>query len=148
MATTTGTPGVRRRRALVLAGATLAPVVPWLVARATGTELEVTLGGQPSMVISLPLVIITALAASLAGWAVLAVLQRVSHSGRTGRAVWTGLAVAGLLGSFLPLAATEASGATKVYLALAHVAVAAVLIPGLRATVPSREAARVPEWSK
>lgn len=29
--------GVRRRRALTIAGAALAPVVPWLVAQTTGT---------------------------------------------------------------------------------------------------------------
>ncbi|MGH3679137.1 MAG: DUF6069 family protein [Natronosporangium sp.] len=139
MTTTTDTTNirVRRRRALTVAGATLAPVVPWLVAQVTGTELEVTLGGQAPMVIGLPIVLGTALAAALAGWAALAVLRRVS---RHGRAVWTGLAVAGLLGSFLPLASAEASGATTTYLALAHVAVAAVLIPGLRGTVPSRPA--------
>lgn len=147
MPTTTTTPLVRRRRALTLAGATVAPVVPWLVAQATGTELEVTLGEQAPMVISLPFVIVTALAAALAGWAALAILRRVSRTARAARDLWAGLAVAGLLGSFLPLASAEASGATTIYLALAHVAVAAVLIPGLRGTVPSQPA-RVTEGSR
>src|SRR5258708_29467603 len=82
---------VRKRRALVVAGATLAPTAVWLVAQATGTELNVTLAGQPPMVVSLPFVVVTALAASLAGWGALAVLQRAtSHA----RRLWTGLAVA------------------------------------------------------
>lgn len=132
--TATAPAGVRRRLALTIAGATLAPVLPWLAAQATGTELEVIIAGQPPMVVGLPAILATALAAALAGWAALAVLHRVT---RRGRAVWTGLALAVLIGSFLPLATVETSGAARTYLALAHITVAAVLIPGLRGTVPA-----------
>jgi hypothetical protein len=126
---------VRRRRLLTLAGATLAPTLLWLLAKATGTELEVTVGGQPPMVITLPLVIAAALGASLAGWAALAVLRRVTGRGRV---VWTARAVLALLLSLGPLATADTSPAARTYLVLMHVAVAAVLIPGLRGTVTTR----------
>jgi hypothetical protein len=131
---TPGTPAVRRRRVLTIAGATFAPVVPWLAAQATGTELEVSFGDQAPMVIGLPQVLATALAAALAGWAALAVLWRLS---RHGRALWTGLAVAWLFASFAGPLSADATAAVQVYLVAAHLAVAAVLIPGLRGTVPA-----------
>lgn len=122
---------VRRRRALTVAGATLAPTAVWLIARATGTELKVTMAGQPPMVVNLPFVVVTALAAALAGWGALEVLQRVTSRGRR---LWTGIAVAALLVSFGPVATVETNTAARTFLALMHVAVAAVLIPGLRGT--------------
>lgn len=39
-------PPVRRRTVLSVTGATLAPAVPWLLSRATGTELKVGMSGQ------------------------------------------------------------------------------------------------------
>ncbi|MGV9310227.1 MULTISPECIES: DUF6069 family protein [unclassified Nonomuraea] len=47
--------------------------------------------------------------------------------------------------SFLPIVAAEASGGTKGALALMHLAVAAVLIPGLRSAGVARAAGRSPE---
>jgi Family of unknown function (DUF6069) len=122
---------VRKRRALTVAGATLAPTAVWLIARATGTDLKVAMAGQPPMVINLPFVVVTALAAALAGWAALVVLQRITSHGRT---LWTGIAVAALLVSFGPVATVETTTAARAFLALMHAAVAAVLIPGLRVT--------------
>jgi Family of unknown function (DUF6069) len=130
--------GPGRRRVLAVAGAALAPTAVWLLAQATGTELKVTLAGQPPMVISLPVVIGTALAASLAGWVVLAVLQRTT---RHARALWTGLAIAALLASFGPVAIVETNAGVRALLALMHVTVATVLILGLRGTVPAHRAA-------
>lgn len=125
---------VRKRRALAVTGAALAPIAIWLLAQATDTELKVTLAGQPPMVVSLPFIVLTALAAALAGWAALAVLQRAtSHA----RAQWTGLAVGALLASFGPIAIAQTSAAARIFLALMHVAVATVLVLGLRATVPA-----------
>jgi hypothetical protein len=129
---------VRKRRALAVACAALAPTAVWLVAQATGNELEVTLAGQPPMVVSLPFVVVTALAASLAGWGAMAVLQRVSNHART---LWTGLAVAVLLVSFGPIAAAETNAGARTFLALMHVTVAAVLVLGLRGTVPTHGSA-------
>lgn len=130
--------GPGMRRALAVVGATLAPTGVWLLAQATGTELKVTLASQPPMVISLPFVIGTALAASLAGWGALAVLQRTtSHA----RALWTGLAIAALLASFGPVAIVETTAGARALLALMHVTVATVLILGLRGTVPAHRSA-------
>ena len=126
---------VRNRRTLVVAGAALAPTAVWLVAQATGHDLEVSLAGQPPVVVSLPFVVVTALVASLAGWGALAVLQRVTSHART---LWTGLAVAALIVSFAPIATVETNAAARTFLALMHVAVAAVLVPGLRGTLPAR----------
>lgn len=121
----------RRRRALTVAAATTAAVLPWIAAQATSVELEVVTGGLPPMVVGLPMVVSAALAASLAGWGTLALLER-----RTGRArrIWTAVAVAVLLISLAPLPTVEAATGARVCLALMHVAVGAVLIPGLRAS--------------
>jgi Family of unknown function (DUF6069) len=127
-----------KRHALAVAGAALAPTVVWLLAQATGTELKVSLAGQPPMVVSLPFVVATAAAASLAGWGALAVLRRVtSHP----RRLWTCLALAALLLSFGPVAAVETSTAARTYLALMHIAVATILILGLRGTVAAHRPA-------
>jgi hypothetical protein len=110
----------------------------WLLAQATGTELKVTLTSQPPMIISLPFVIGTALAASLAGWGVLAVLQRTTiHA----RALWTSLALAALLASFGPVGIVETSGGTRAFLALMHITVATVLILGLRGSLAANRSA-------
>lgn len=121
---------VRRRRALAVAGATVAAILPWLAARAAGVEFDVVSGGRP-MVVGLPLVVATALVVSLAGWGALALLER-----RTARArrIWTAIAVAVLLLSLVPLPTVETETATRACLVLMHIAVGAVLIPGLRAT--------------
>lgn len=129
------TTAVRRRRALTVGGATLAATAPWLLAQAIGTDLQVTMAAQPPMVVGLPFVVGTALTASLAGWGALAVLQRVTSRARMW---WTALAVTALLVSFLPVVSAQTSAAVRVLLALTHIAVAAVLIPGLRSTVPAR----------
>ena len=134
MTTLANTPTARmhRRHPLVVGGAVLAATVIWLVSQAADVELKVTLSGQPPMVIGLPLVVATALTASLAGWGLLAVLERIS--GRA-RALWTGSALLALVASFGPLATAEATGAARLTLALMHLAVAAVLIPMLPRTV-------------
>jgi hypothetical protein len=126
---------VRRRRALAVAGATAAAVLPWIAARATGVELAVDPGWLPPMVVGLPMVVPAALAASLAGWGTLALLER-----RTGRArqIWTAVAAVALLISLAPLPAVEAAAETRAYLALMHLAVGAVLIPGLAAGTRTR----------
>jgi Family of unknown function (DUF6069) len=128
------TTAVRRRRALTVTGAALAPTAVWLLAQATGTELKVTLAGQPPMVVSVPIIVVTALAASLAGWAALAVLRRTTSHART---LWTGLAVAALLASFGPVAIVQTNAAARTFLALMHLTVATVLILGLRGTIPA-----------
>lgn len=125
----------RARRTLTLAGASLAPAALWLAAQAAGIELTVAMSGRPPMTIGLPAVLATAAAASLAGWGALAVLARVSS--RPGRS-WTVVASAALVLSLLGPAAAEADTATRAVLLAMHLAVAAVLIPGLRRATPGR----------
>jgi hypothetical protein len=119
---------VRRRRALTVAGATAAAMAVWLVARAAGTEPTVTMRGQAPMVIGLPIVVVTALAASLAGWIAVSALERLI---RQPRPWWPAVALAALAASFLPILSGQADGATRITLTMLHIAVAAVLIPGL-----------------
>lgn len=129
-------PGRAGRRALVVAGAVLVTALVWVVGEPLlGNDLVVTSPGQPTQDLGLAAVLFVALAASLLGWAALAVLERF-----TARAVliWTIAALVVLVASFLPLFGVEASGGSKIVLALLHVAVAAVLIPGLRRTARGR----------
>jgi Family of unknown function (DUF6069) len=110
------------------AGAAAAAAAVWLVARAAGAEPTVTMGDQPPMAIALPTVISVALAASLAAWITVYALRRLT---RRARALWPAVALVTLAVSFLPVLFARADGATRVALAAMHVAVAAVLIPGL-----------------
>lgn len=131
---------LRRRRWLAVAGATVAAVLPWTAAQASGEELRVVSAGLPPMVVNLPMVVSAVIAVSLAGWGLLALLER-----RTDRArrIWTTVAVAVLLISLVPLPTVEATTATRVYLALMHIAVGVVLIPGLLAGTAKASAAPV-----
>src|SRR6266508_1043318 len=81
---------IRRRRALTVAGATAAAAAVWLVARAAGTEPTVTMGAYAPMTIGLPMVVLTALAASSAAWIAVSVLQRLT---RHARGLWPALAL-------------------------------------------------------
>ncbi|TDD66380.1 hypothetical protein E1262_22315 [Jiangella aurantiaca] len=105
----------------------MAAAVPWAVASIAGADLEVTTGGW-TMDVGLPLVLGAALGMSLAGWGLLILLWR-----RTGdaRRTWTGIALAVLLLSLGGPLTADAPAETRVYLTLMHVAVGAVLIPGL-----------------
>ncbi|MCW2912232.1 MAG: transcriptional regulator [Actinomycetia bacterium] len=131
---TTSSAARRRVRAVAVGGAVLATSLLWLVAHALGTNLRVDQhNGSGSQVISLPLVIGFTLVVSLLGWGVLAVLE---HYTRLARTIWSVLAVAVLLLSFVPIVAVSATSGTKTMLSLIHIAVAAVLIPLLRRGTP------------
>ncbi|MFD4903212.1 DUF6069 family protein [Streptomyces sp. NPDC058411] len=120
----------RRRRLGVTALAVVAPVLAWLAADPLlGHRLRITDAEQTLDIGALPVALV-ALLASLAGWGALAALERFGV--RRARAVWTGAAVAVLALSFLPLAGDGMDTGTRAALALMHLAVAAVLIPGLR----------------
>lgn len=80
------------------------------------------------MIIGLPMVLFTATLAGVAGWATLALLERLNWAPQS---TWTTLAVLALVASFGPLIQAELAAQAVVALALMHVAVAAVLIPGL-----------------
>ncbi len=120
-----------RTRALSVAAAVAAAAGVWVLAvPLLGLHLEVRFGTGAPQTVGLGLVLGASLIASLAGWGLLAMLERRSARART---IWTAAAFAVLLASLsLPLTAgTTAS--TKVVLALMHLAVAGILIPGLRA---------------
>lgn len=128
-----------RGQRLVATGlAVLAPVLVWVVADPMlGHRLRMADGEQTLDIGAMP-VALAALLAALAGWGLLAVLERFWR--RRARAVWTGVAVAVLALSFLPLTGDGMDGGTRAALALMHLAVAAALIPGLR----TRDAAVAP----
>lgn len=106
-----------RGRALTVASAVLAASAVWLVAvPLAGADLLVGRpGDRPPVEVGLVQVVLVAGLASMAGWGLLAVLERRSR--RSAR-IWTVTALAALVLS----------------LAVMHVTVAAVLVPGLRRT--------------
>ncbi|GLZ03563.1 hypothetical protein Acsp03_10300 [Actinomadura sp. NBRC 104412] len=122
--------GARRLgRALAAAAAVLAAVLVWLVARTVfDQDLVVRQPGREATEVDIGPVLVFAVVPSLAGWALLAVLERFAAA--RARVVWTVVAVAVLLLSFVPILQVEATGATKAALALMHVVVGAALIPG------------------
>ena len=132
----TGRFGRTGERTLVVGATVLATALVWVIGEPLlGHDLVVASPGQPSMDLGLAEIASIALASSLLGWAALAILDRI-----TARAVaiWTITAFVVLAVSFLPFVGVEASAGSKVVLALTHVAVAAVLIPGLRRTSARR----------
>lgn len=119
-------------RAAAVAGAVVAAVVVWTLAvRVAGVHLVVSTGSGGQQQIGLSLVVAVSLAAGLAGWALLAVLERWTR--RPARA-WSATALLVLLVSLsgpATAATTVVAGAT---LAALHLAVGAVLIPALART--------------
>jgi hypothetical protein len=126
-----------RDRALAVLGAVLAVLAVWVVAvPLLGADLLVRTGDQTRPV-GVGSVVAISLVAGLLAWALLALLERRPG----GRQRWTAVAVVLLVLSLSgPLTAGE-TAAAKAGLVLLHLAVAAVLIPGLRRTTPSLEQA-------
>jgi hypothetical protein len=109
--------------------ATASAVAIWAIASAAGAELTVNYPGQPIQKITIVSVVIAALVGSLAGWGLLALLRRFTTKAR---ATWTVIAiVAALLSLAGPLSAIASAG-TKASLVAMHLAVATVMIVGLR----------------
>jgi len=136
---TTPTTRPWRARALAVVAAVLAALAIWLVTDPLlGVDLAAPTrpGSQELMSITPALVAGTSLVAALAGWALLALLERYTARPRT---IWTAIAVlVGLLSLAGPLSTiASTTAANGVSLALMHLAVAAVLIPGLAATAPA-----------
>ncbi|MEV0290599.1 MULTISPECIES: DUF6069 family protein [unclassified Kribbella] len=123
----------RRIRALAVLGAVVAAVLVWVVGEPLlGNDMVIKAEGQEPQDLGASAFIMFSLFFSLLGWALLALLERVTARARL---IWTVVALAFLAVSFVfPLFTIEASGGTKTVLALAHVAVAAVLVPAFRAT--------------
>lgn len=118
-----------RRIVTVLVAVVGALAVRAIAGPALGVDVSVTTGpGRAPMAIGFGAVTATSLAAALAGWASLAIVERFSDRART---LWATTATVVLLASLVPVAMVEASGAATATLALLHLVVAAVLIPGL-----------------
>ena len=117
-------------RTFIVVWAAVAALLIWLVqGPLTGADLVVRNGDATSTVGPVAVVVV-ALAVGLVGWALLALLERVTSRGRL---VWSIIAVAVLLLSLVgPLGATtiQAKGA----LAAMHAVVGAILIAGLTRT--------------
>jgi Family of unknown function (DUF6069) len=119
-----------RTRMLSVAGAALAAVAVWTVSvPLLGTHLLIRFGDGAAQTVGIGSVVGATLVASLLGWGLLSVLERLTSRARS---IWSGVAIVVVLVSLsLPLTAATTNSA-RAALALMHVAVAAVLIPGLR----------------
>ena len=131
-----GPAGSRRgSRLLAVVAAVAAAAAVWVVAvPVLGVDLRARMGSTVEDV-GIGAVVGSALLAALLGWALLALLERRSERAA---AIWSGVAGVVLLLSLAgPL--TSGVGATAtVVMVLMHLAVAAVLVPALRRTSPSR----------
>ncbi len=132
----TARPTTRRRVAAVTLSA-VAPAIVWLVAELAGAEVQSpAFQSSPSLDVGVGNVMVTATAAALAAWGLLAVLE---HFTRRARRVWTTIAIALLLVSLAgPLSGTGISTGNRLILAVMHLAVGAFLIPLLGRTAPSQ----------
>ena len=118
---------IRRLLVTVLGAPALALVVWALAVPLAGTTLTVRMAGGTQTVDPVS-VVVASLVAGLAGWALLAVLER--WSARPGR-IWTIIALAVCALSLTgPLGSAVGAAATLV-LVLLHLAVGAVLVLGL-----------------
>jgi hypothetical protein len=122
--------GNLRARALGVVGAVVAVVAVWAVAvPVLGIQLTFRFGNTAPQTIVFGAVVGGALVASLAGWGILAALERRMSNARE---IWTAVALVVLVASLgLPLA----GGTTipsQIALGMMHLAAAGVLIPTLR----------------
>ncbi|PRY59743.1 DUF6069 family protein [Glycomyces artemisiae] len=115
------------RRLLVVIAAAAAALLVWAVAAPlAGVDLTVP-QGDTDLTVGPVLVIAAALAAGLAGWGLLALLERATARGTR---IWTIVAVVFLAVSLLgPLGAAGAAAVAS--LLCMHLAVGAVVITGL-----------------
>lgn len=123
-----------RARLIAVVAATVAALVVWVVFVALGIDLqEPTFGaGQATRDLGAVPVVVASAVASLAGWGLLALLERFTARAR---AVWTVVAVVVLVLSLGgPLSAAGITTANRIALLLMHLAVGAVLIPLLSRT--------------
>jgi hypothetical protein len=129
-----------RARALAVIAAVLAALAAWLVTDPLlGVDVAAPTrpGSEELQAVTPALVAGTSLIIALAAWGLLALLERFTARPRP---IWTAIAVlVGLVSLTGPVSTIASSTvANGLSLALMHLAVAAVLIPGLAATAPSR----------
>jgi len=137
-----GGPGrrwTRLARPLTVVAAAASALVGWVIAGPLlGIDLAVRAGPASDIAQVGPVAVaVVAGLIGLAGWALLAVLERLTTRARTARTAWTTTALVLLVASLAgPLTATNAAATAA--LAALHLAVAAVLIAGLRHTAIRR----------
>jgi hypothetical protein len=122
--------GHLRARILGVAGAVAAAVTVWAVAvPVLGIDLSFRFGNTAPQTVVFGVVAGFTLGASLAGWGILAALERRMSNGRD---IWTAVALVVLFASLgLPLAGGT-TFSSQIALAMMHLAAAGVLIPTLR----------------
>lgn len=119
----------RRSRSLGVVAATAAALaVRAIASQVAGLDVRLSAGALPEHVTAVTVAVVTLLA-GLAGWAVLALLERVVP--RRARRTWTVLAVAVMAVSLIGPLDAGTTTATKIALMCMHVAAAGVLIPVL-----------------
>ncbi|RLP91310.1 DUF6069 family protein [Micromonospora sp. CV4] len=123
------------RRATVVAGAILVAAAEFNILHSVAGVDLATGSGNSTRQITVAAVVVAAVVAALAGWALLAVLERLTARAGTW---WTAIAVAVLLLSLLagPPSGVGAGAGAKATLALLHLSVGVVLILGLRRARP------------
>lgn len=126
-------------RAAGTAGAIAGAVTVWLLARfAAGVTLRqpaFSANAQPAH-LAIGFVVAAAAVASLAGWGVASLIERTT---RRPRATWVIIATASTVVSLsMPFSGHGITVTQRVALACMHLAVAAVLIPVLAATLPAQ----------
>jgi hypothetical protein len=120
-----------RERVLTVAAAVVAAVLAWLVAvPIVGIDLLVRPGGGAVQQVGLGSVVTVSLLASLLGWGLLALLERLVP--RRALTAWTVVAVVVLMLSLTGPLTAAANAAVAIALVLMHLVVGAVLIMGLR----------------
>ncbi|MEV0352106.1 DUF6069 family protein [Nonomuraea sp. NPDC050680] len=108
-------------RLLTVIGAVAAALAVWAVVHLLGGVALVSTSGE----VTAGAVIVAALVVGLAGWGLLAVLERVTARSRT---VWTWIAAVFLVVSLAGPLTMGTTGAAKATLAALHVVTAVVLI--------------------
>ena len=116
------------RRALTVLLAIAATLVVWAVeAFLLGIDLQARpVPGAPAQAVGPPAVASATLLAGLVAWALLAILERVTPSGRT---VWVAVAVVAVLVSLAAPLGGAITATAAIGLATMHLVAAVILIP-------------------
>lgn len=126
----------RRARAKSVAATATGALLVWFVVEVLfGTDLRAPAfsASQGTSEVGLPHVLMASLSAGVAGWGVLAALERFTSRARTVWVVVAGVALLVSLGS--PLSGTGITSVNRALLVLLHGTVAAILIPSMYRTI-------------
>jgi len=115
----------RRRRALGIVATLVVTLAVWLLGHLAGADYWIT-DSQGTVRIDALVTTQVTVVLGLAGWAVLALLERLTRYGTT---IWTVLAAVVVVASMIPIGLVEATTATRIALVAVHLAVGAVLVP-------------------